>query len=72
MRFLLSFLDLFFFIIPRYTSDIVAIVAFEDNSWTVLCFEEELTEDDEFSFLAEYKALTFLGQDYFCTLERIE
>lgn len=67
MKFIFSIINLFFLLIPRFVSDTVAIIVYEDDSWDVLCLEEDLTDQDKYSAIADYKAFTFLGEDYFCS-----
>lgn len=69
MRFFISVIDLLFLLLPRFVTETVAIRIYQDDSYEVLCLEEDLMDDDQYSALADYKAFTFLGQDYFCTLK---
>ncbi len=71
MKFIFSIINLILLLIPRFVSDTVAIRVYEDETWDVLCLEEDLTDQDKYSVLANYKAFTFLGEDYFCTVYTI-
>ena len=71
MKFLLSLIDLFFLLLPRFVTDTVAVRVYSDESWEILCFEDELKDDDQYSALAVYHAFTFLGEDYFSSFKVI-
>ncbi len=71
MKFIFSVVNLLFLLIPRFVSDTVAILVYEDDSWEILCLEEDLTDQDKYSAIANYKAFTFLGEDYFCAVHTV-
>lgn len=69
MRFLLSIIDFLFLLVPRFVNETVAVCVYEDESWEILGYEEDLEEGEQYSFLAQYSAFTFLGQDYFAKIK---
>ena len=63
-----KFLD---FIIPRFVTDDVAVVIYDDDTWEEICLVEDLTEDICFDAIPCISSFNLLGYAFFPRVKEI-
>ena len=61
--------DLYYFLIPRFIEERVAVIDLGQGKWEVVCREDELTDEDEYTCLGTSRCFTIFWIALFAKVE---